>query len=1369
MKDTPKLHVVDLEVREGSDELTVAWREMPGTAGRVVSEEQQERIAGLVKAVQEAESKDDPRVVAAPRLALGQELYRVLDGDGDRALAQRRQAADQEGQPVRVVVRLLGPALAQHPAVGWRWELMAEGKEHACLGTVAGRVELAVQLGSVTPDAPAVLPTGQLRILFMAFSPEDVEPVLDYEGEEEAFIRALTDYQQSGRVRLRVVEEGNLNALERALKTSPVDVLHLSGHGNLTSTGPRLAMEDEMGDCERVGPEELWKVLRRPAEPPRLVVISCCHSTDDGGGFPSLAAQLVAAGVQSVVGWVRPVFDSVATQAAKDFYDQLCGGTGLAEAVGFARNELREADAEAARTGKGLVSGAWGTLQSMGRDGAGFRLDTDKKVKGGRTVSESVYGYLGGTGQVRILEQGFVGRRRELQRLVRLLRTGKSRDGQRRAGALVWGMKGVGKSCLIGRAVARHVEDVGTGHGLVVLHGELNEAQVLESFTAAAVKLKDDEAEKLLQRTDLSVAQRVGRLLSSQWLEERVVIILDDFEQNLTEQASGPALVEPWVAELLAALLPPCRDGAPSVLVTSTAVFALPEVVADALAFVELGSLELASVRKLWMRGRESGELRKVAEKDWQALADRLGRNARVLDWARQLLGGSTPAEVVALLDDGEAPPEGWNDGGASEEAQAELATVYLRSLAFSRAEAEVGEEARIFVERARVYDRPVPRSALDGLADGLTLDLEEALPALSNLGLLEVGRQREDRVWRVSPLVVPEFRAEEPVRWHGVAAEYWGHALEAEDGWSFELAVTCWQHALTGRSESWASRMARRIDVFLYNQGARAQNDTMAQQNLSVFPDSVFALQWAGDAARHAGRGPEGLEHLTRALSLAENRGDIDEEFARLLTETAGVLQAQGDLPEARKLLERSLEIKRQVLGTELHSNYASSLHALAGVLQAQGDLPEARKLLERSLKIKRQALGTELHPDYATSLHQLAGVLRAQGDLPEARKVLERSLDIKRQVLGTELHPSYSASLHALAGVLQSLGDLPKARALLERSLDIQRQVLGTELHPDYSASLHSLAGVFQAQGDLPEARKLLERSLHIDRQVLGTELHPSYSASLHALAGVLRAQGNLPEARKLLERSLDIQRQVFGTELHPSYATSLDSLGGILFAQADRAGARQRIERALEIKRCLLLGDAHPEVAISLANLASVEASDGDFERAVCLSREAMGIQERVFGTLEHPSVAENEMNLAVFLLESGRREKGQQHAQHAIAVLKRMAPNHSILQQLGMSGGPVPSEGGVDFASLLQATLAARLAEQPLSDETLALLAKMAEAGDVPAAIASFLRTAAQPGQQPVIPEGLPEEVTIGLRQATEALIRLDAQAEEATGT
>jgi len=63
------------------------------------------------------------------------------------------------------------------------------------------------------------------------------------------------------------------------------------------------------------------------------MVISSCHSAEQRADLPSLAAELIQGGVPCVVGWTRPVFDEVATDAAEELYRRLCSGDLATEAV----------------------------------------------------------------------------------------------------------------------------------------------------------------------------------------------------------------------------------------------------------------------------------------------------------------------------------------------------------------------------------------------------------------------------------------------------------------------------------------------------------------------------------------------------------------------------------------------------------------------------------------------------------------------------------------------------------------------------------------------------------------------------------------------------------------------------------------------------------------------------------------------------------------------------------------------------------------------------------------------------------------------------------------------------------------------------
>jgi len=1171
---------------------------------------------------------------------------------------------------------------------------------------LAPDVTIAVQIGNAELAARDTVPGGRLQVLFMASSPRDVRPVLDYEGEEERFLRELAPFVEDRRLVLKVAEDGSLDELRRRLMRRVYEVVHLTGHGTVTDHGPRLVMEDASGDRDLVSPDQLLKALRDGRAMPRLLVLSSCHSADHRTDFPSLAAELIQGGVPCVVGWTRPVRDDVATDAAEVLYRRLCSGDLAIEAVACTRRELHRDD-----QARPVPTHAWSTLELLATNVPGFAIDPDEApVRDPAPSSDALYRMLGS--RMRVLDKGFVGRRRELQALGRILRHGQwtpPAEAERAvAGALVVGMKGQGKSCLVGRALERHQQDTGR-LPLVVLHGALDELQLLDAFRTEAVRLDDEVAERMLDDSSRTAPRRIERLLRHHWRERPLVIVLDDFEQNLDVPGEGEAWLGPLAAALLEVLLPACRGEQPKLLVTSTARFALPAPLAGLLAELPLGALDSASVRKLWLRGR-SAELSGMGPAAWSQLCERLGRNARILDWARQLLSGKTSEEVRTVLAQAGTTLPVWQDQLIDEAKADELAVAFLRHMAFEDAVKKVGPDAMAFVERARVYDVPVPVEAFTGLTAGLVISLDRHVPALANLGLLEMGSEDGRAVYRVSPLVKPAFDVAEGEQWHGVAAEYWWKAANQRVGWSMTGVVQAWEHALAAKRQDIADQAADLLHFWLDVRGAYAHSAALGARHIAIFPDSVAGLSWAGYARYRAGDPREARRLLERAVGFthsfpddAGRRSWVIDNFARVLAALgeysaaahylaglveseehlhpdgsarlgahlhalAGVLHAQGDLAGARVCFERSLTIWHEVHGTEYHPDVAASFHELARVLLAQGDLAGARTRLERSLAITQKVLGTEDHRDVAASLHQLAGVLHVQGDLAGARTCLQRALVIWPRVLGTEEHHDIAASLHQLGGVLRNQGDLAGAHACLERSLAIQQKVYDIENHPDFAASLHALASVLRDQGDLAGARACLEQSLAIVRRVHNTEDHPDVAATLHELADVLLAQGDLAGARSHLERSLDIQRKVHGTDDHPGVAASLHELARVLHAQGNLAGAYARLEQSLAITRDVHGTEDHPEVATTYDGLGNCLRDLGRFDESERAFRTALCIREKVFGTRNHYMYAETEFTLARLLIQRGRHDEARDLHRHAVGVLRGEVPNHPILAAL-----------------------------------------------------------------------------------------------------
>ena len=1072
--------IVDLRMEQDRS-LTLHWTEAPGARNKVIPAAEIGRLRASVDAIELAESRGDSAAIVQTRAALSTALFRLLDGP-ERALGQRIAAAEADDHHLKVVVRARTTdrrSLAQHPATWMRWELLpfAESMSHG-----APPLSVVLQLGAKEPGAPRLLDTRGLRILLMAFSPEGAT-VLDYEREEEEMLTVLAPLVEKGRARMRVVEEGTLDELKNVLLLDTYDVVHLTGHGTLTPDGPRLAMEDLLGGKRLVSPAEVLAVLERAKAMPELVMVSCCHSAEVRGSVASFAAELVAGGVPNVLGWTRPVRDNYATAAATALYEQLGAGKTPAEAVELARTHLRRLEEKSARP-----EHAWGTLHLVSSAASGFRLDEQSApLKEEGFDRNEVYRYL--TRKMRVLKRGFVGRRRLVQRLLRVLLRGQDVRAEGTfevAGACVFGMKGVGKSCAVGRVLERAKQNT-PELITVVLHGAIDDRGVLEAFQEAATTGDGDKTtEGLLARADEPVLRRVQRVLEH-WRRRPVAIVLDDFEQNLERRNDGPWQVTPEAAALLQALLPVCLTGKPKLLITSTAEFQVPGD-EQAIVFVPLGSFEPASVRKLWMRGQSSSELSHVSLESWQTLAERLGRNARILAWARALLAGKRDHELAAVAARAETALPVWKAGDAeSEDKHAELARLFLQHMAYNQARAAFGEDALTFIKRARVFEAAVPQEAFAALTEGLAIDVARDLDALANAGLMEVGDLDGTRAYRVSPLVEPKLDVPDAARWHDVASAAWEQLAQKATlgGVRFERIQAAWEHALHAQNIVRADRLARIVDATLNRAGLYSESFHLAERHLALLPASPFGHQWAGYAESKAGRsGPRASDRIRHSHRLLVRAHGTEEhpDVAAALHNLGRVLHARGDLDGARNAFERALTISAKVLGTEEHPDVAAALQSFGVVLMAQGDLLGARNALQRALTIWAKVLGTEEHPEVAASIHEIGRVLQAQGDLLGARNALERALAIWAKVLGTEEHPNVAISIAALAVVLAGQGDHQAAVTANRRALAIRDKCFGTRDHYMSAETDVSFAMLLLQLGHVDEAREMFGHAIRV-----------------------------------------------------------------------------------------------------------------------------------------------------------------------------------------------------------------------------------------------------------------------------------------------
>jgi CHAT domain len=264
---------------------------------------------------------------------MGRDLFHLLDTP-DGLLTGF--LADYDGNwPVIVLSIGVGAGLGHLP-----WELL-----HDANGYLVERpnpvVPIRVLAGRATPR-PAEGPKGRpLRVMFMVCTPEHGGTPLDHDAER-AVINNVAE-EDNLVVQMEYELSGRLDELQRALArldgNDSYDVVHLTGHCAGTPAGPRFVTVGSDGGPHWANARELHRALTDCR--PRMLC-SCSAVSGDLGAAVSLAEELATSLARTVVGWGRPIDDSAATNATKDFYRELMAGRSPARALAAAYRRLIE-------------------------------------------------------------------------------------------------------------------------------------------------------------------------------------------------------------------------------------------------------------------------------------------------------------------------------------------------------------------------------------------------------------------------------------------------------------------------------------------------------------------------------------------------------------------------------------------------------------------------------------------------------------------------------------------------------------------------------------------------------------------------------------------------------------------------------------------------------------------------------------------------------------------------------------------------------------------------------------------------------------------------------------------------------------------
>jgi hypothetical protein len=567
------------------------------------------------------------RVFGSPQLRdLGTRLASFLDGE-QRWLT--RVLNHPSGTTLRLTV---GEGLRHLP-----WELLfRDGAYLAVSGHAPLLPVRAVGTGTAfkTPVTPGNRP---LRVLFIASSPEGVEPVLSYEAEEAAILSATA---RTG-AELVVEESGTLDGLRllcRDYGAGYFDVLHLSGHATVNNGQPTFLVENELGGRAEATAAQIAQAMA--GHWPRLVFVSGCltGNAPDGGTVPSMSESLVRAAAPAVLGWALPVGDVSATEFAAELYRALADGQPLDRAIIEARQHLYT-----------RKRGNWHLLRVYADRSPLAPMVTPMNTSGRAwaQVRAADQEFLDPQTQLsRVAARaGFVGRRRVIQRCLRTLKQPHGAAGAAQA-LVLHGMGGLGKSSLASRLLERMPT-----HQRAVWYGRVDLTKFRELTAKDIFPTTEQQvaATKLLDNDQAPLAVRLRFLLRGPLAQTPCLFVFDDFEDGNLDQRDGSHVLSAEMADILPALLTAIREtGSPSrVIITSR--YRFPPPVATRIVFESLETLteveqakKLANLPNLRLGSGIGPDIRRRAI---QAAAG----NPRLLDWL-DLIVADTSLDINALI-----------------------------------------------------------------------------------------------------------------------------------------------------------------------------------------------------------------------------------------------------------------------------------------------------------------------------------------------------------------------------------------------------------------------------------------------------------------------------------------------------------------------------------------------------------------------------------------------------------------------------------------------------------------------------------------------------------------------------------------------
>ncbi len=1080
----------------------------------------------------------------------GQKLFNWLDS-ANRFLAT---AIDEAPKNVLLVLAISTTGKLGHLP----WETLHDGKSFL----VESHSPRIVPIRWTDKKAASYpISNRALRVLFMATSPHDSKPPLDFEREEALILDATSKKP----LILTVEESGNLKELHETITTFPddeLDVFHLTGHATHTKDGPQFVMESDIGTTELATGAEIAKALHHK---PKLVFLSGCKTGQamNAGDVPSMAETLLGHGFTAVLGWGRSVLETDASQAAAALYHELSSGESPAHALAATYEKLIE---EKARH--------WHLLRLYVIGGMPKPLVTPLKTKGRQAASPASVAtrFLDADRKIKVPKrEDFVGRRRVLQRCLKVLKYEKEKIG-----VVLHGMGGLGKSSL----AARMCDRLGEEFTLVIWVGRIDQHSLVNKL-AEQIQINGFRETLLDPKTELKF--KLWPVFEQ--IEKPFLLVLDDFEQNFESHGNNlkwrdglPVLSVDAVKVLKAlAFAISQTNGRHRVIVTSRYEFAI-EAASQFHIEPTLDGLRDADWRKK-IRRLEAGKTIPTDLKDARDHAIRVADgNPRLLEWLFKLLTESK-LDLETILNEMDKKEAAFRESILAAELLKQQAGGLRQVLA-----------------RALIFDHPVPKEAIEAICTDIAT-LDHHLERAAALGLIEITVLPGDVVhYRVPRILLPLLKSEQPADQKALCQKATAALYQCwwkpDDGVIESQVLEIHRLAILGQAKKIAVELGGRLSRHWVHTSRFHEATTLCEMTLEISPNDFLILQNLAQAKQALGNINEAQAYFQSALFYCPVEEMI--ERANILHNSASLYLTQGKKDEALAFLYRALTIDESLGNVR---GKAASLHALAIILASEGRIGEAVALFNQSLEISEQIENIQ---GRAATLYNLANLLSQQGQVAEALTLYQQALELNGSIGHIQ---GGAATLLQIATLYAQQGKIDNAFTLYQQAVKHFEDIGHIQ---GQASSRHAMAILYTKQGKIDEAFAIFQESLELFERIGYVQ---GKAATLHELARLFAQQGQTEKAIALYKESLRLKEDI---EDIKGKALTLHELANIFTQQGWVAEALDFYHRSLELTEHI--GDVKTKAA-TLMMMAQLLAQKGEFRTAIGYLQESQAILTQI----------------------------------------------------------------------------------------------------------------------------------------------------------